>query len=147
MPDDPADSSSSTHLPTESPATELVGATGLPVNVAAALAVMIPLIGGIVLLFLERKERFVRFYCVQSIVLGVLLGAAWMMLSLIETIFKPIPVLGSGVIMVASFIYGLFALVWLVIYFIALFKAFTGKTWAIPYLGPLAKKYMSPGSI
>jgi uncharacterized membrane protein len=139
MPDDPAESSPV--VPDPSP--EGIGATGLPSNVAAALAIMIPLIGGVIFLFLERKDRLVRFYSIQSIVLGVLLGAAALMLSLVDMIFTPIPIMGKWVVNAASFVYGIFALFWLVLYFIALVSAFAGRLWAIPYLGPMAKRYLS----
>src|SRR3954463_15373000 len=43
--------------------------TGLPSNVAAALA-CIPLFGGLVFYILEKEDRFVRFYAMQSIIFG-----------------------------------------------------------------------------
>src|SRR5438045_2308266 len=39
-------------------------ATGLPANVAAALA-CIPLIGGVIFYILEKRDEFVRFYAMQ----------------------------------------------------------------------------------
>ncbi len=105
---------------------------------------MIPLFGGLVFLFLERKERFVRFYCVQSIVLGVLLGAAYLMLSLVESIFSPVWYIGFVVVMVGRWLSAFCSrLCWFVLYFTAMFKAFSGKIWAIPYLGPMAKRYLA----
>jgi uncharacterized membrane protein len=115
----------------------------LPVNVAAALAVMIPLIGGIVFLFLERKDRFVRFYCIQSIVLGVLLGAAELILKMVQLIFEPLWAIGVVLYTLAQYVYAIFALIWLVFYFVALVQAFRGKMWALPYLGPMAKRYLA----
>lgn len=139
-----ADPAPPSPLPGDNHPSEEVGATGLPTNVAAALAVMIPLVGGLVFLFLERKDRFVRFYCVQSIVLGVLLGAAYLILSLVELIFLPMPFhIGTVVIYMGRMAYGIFAIVWFVLYFTAMIKAFGGKIWAIPYLGPMAKRYLA----
>ena len=43
--------------------------TGLPSNIAAALA-CIPLFGGLVFYILEKEDRFVRFYAMQSIIFG-----------------------------------------------------------------------------
>jgi uncharacterized membrane protein len=138
MPEDPSDPSP---LPTAPSAHEALGATGLPANVAGGLAVMIPLIGGVVFLVVERRDRFVRFYALQSIILGVLLGAAVMMLSLIQLIFQPIPFFGEWVITAGRFVYGIYALIWLALYFVTFVQAFLGRTWAIPYLGPVVKKY------
>jgi len=140
MPEDPVDP---TPADDDRSNLETVGVTGLPSNVASALAVMIPLLGGVVFLFLERKDRLVRFYSIQSIVLGVLLGAAGLMLGLVELIFRPIPLIGSFVITIASVIYGIYALAWFVLYFVAMAKAFSGRMWAIPYLGPMAKRYVA----
>src|SRR3954462_12718837 len=64
--------------------------TGLPSNVAAALA-CIPLIGGIIFYVLEKRDSFVRFYAMQSIIFG----GAWIMFSIVhwmlELIFGAIP--------------------------------------------------------
>jgi len=56
----PANDSSATARPTS---------TGLPSNVAAALACF-PLIGGIIFYVLEKRDGFVRFYAMQSIIFG-----------------------------------------------------------------------------
>ena len=52
--------------------------TGLPANVAAALA-CIPLIGGIIFYILEKRNRFVRFYAMQSIIFG----GVWILFSIV----------------------------------------------------------------
>ena len=69
------------------------GSTGLPTNVAAALA-CIPLIGGIIFYVLEKHDQFVRFYAMQSIIFG----GAWVVFTVIwnvlYTILAHIPVLG-----------------------------------------------------
>src|SRR6516164_9964351 len=51
--------------------------TGLPSNVAAALA-CIPLIGGIIFYIVEKHDAFVRFYAMQSIIFGI----AWILISI-----------------------------------------------------------------
>ena len=67
--------------------------TGLPSNVAAALA-CIPLIGGIIFYVLEKRDSFVRFYAMQSIIFG----GAWMIFTIIWnvlfSVLAHIPVLG-----------------------------------------------------
>ena len=74
--------------------------TGLPSNVAAALA-CIPLIGGIIFFVLEKRDQFVRFYAMQSIIFG----GAWIMFSIVyqivHAIFRSIPAIG-----------GLFVVLW-----------------------------------
>src|ERR1700682_6031158 len=67
--------------------------TGLPSNVAAALA-CIPLIGGIIFYILEKQDNFVRFYAMQSIIFG----GAWFLFNVvsmvIHLIFASVPAVG-----------------------------------------------------
>src|SRR6478672_4373957 len=67
--------------------------TGLPSNVAAALA-CIPLFGGLVFYILEKEDRFVRFYAMQSIIFG----GVWFLFNLaswiLHMIFAVIPFAG-----------------------------------------------------
>src|SRR5438094_10049737 len=69
------------------------GATGLPSNVAAALA-CIPLIGGIIFYILEKHDNFVRFYAMQSIIFGV----AWILFhigcAIVSGLFWHVPGVG-----------------------------------------------------
>src|SRR5438045_6605782 len=66
--------------------------SGLPSNVAAALA-CIPLVGGIIFLLLEKRDAFVRFYAMQSI----LFGAAWILINIacaiLTGLFSHVPVI------------------------------------------------------
>jgi uncharacterized membrane protein len=113
--------------------------TGLPSNLAAALA-CIPLVGGIIFYILEKRDGFVRFYAMQSIVFG----GAWFLFNVvsmvIHLIFSSVPAIGVFL----SVLWGLVALVvhlvFLVIWIIATVKAFTNVRWEIPYLGPMARK-------
>src|SRR6266852_8763978 len=49
----------------------------LPPNVASAIA-CIPLVGGIIFYILEKRDSFVRFYAMQSIIFGI----AWILISI-----------------------------------------------------------------
>lgn len=144
MPDPASPSSSAPEPPpiaTEAAAAPSpVGATGLPRNVAAGLALVIPLVGGIAALFLEKRDPFVRFYAVQSIVLGALLAMTVMMREFAVFIFSPIPWLGGVLVWVVQLIYGVFALVWFVVWVVAMAMAFMDREWAIPYVGGLARR-------
>src|SRR5438874_7988071 len=81
------------------------GTTGLPSNVAAALA-CIPLIGGIVFYIMEKRDSFVRFYAMQSIIFG----GAWLLVSVIDAIvgqiFSHVPAIGG----ILAFFWGLIAM-------------------------------------
>ena len=66
-------------------ATPQPNSTGLPSNVAAALACF-PLIGGIIFYILEKRDGFVRFYAMQSIIFG----AAWFLFNILSSIMHAI---------------------------------------------------------
>lgn len=114
-------------------------ATGLPSNVAAAIA-CIPLIGGIVFYILEKRDSFVRFYAMQSIIFG----CAWILFSIVSNIlfaiFGSIPAIGGILVFFWGIVQALIHIAFLVIWIIAMVKAFTGVRWDIPYVGPIARR-------
>jgi uncharacterized membrane protein len=142
MPDpvDPLDPVEPTTSPApESDATSRPNSTGLPSNVAAALACF-PLIGGIIFYILEKRDSFVRFYAMQSIIFG----AAWFLFNILSQIMHgilwAIPGLGhllAGLWALAS---ALAQIGFLIILIIAIVKAFSGVRWDIPWVGPMARK-------
>src|SRR6059058_1312047 len=113
--------------------------TGLPSNVAAAIA-CIPLIGGIIFYILEKRDNFVRFYAMQSIIFG----GAWILFSIVSNIlfaiFGSIPAIGGILVFFWAIIAALVHLAFLVIMIITIVKAFTGVRWDIPYIGPVARR-------
>ena len=115
------------------------GSTGLPSNVAAAIA-CIPLIGGIIFYILEKHDGFVRFYAMQSIIFG----GAWILFSIVSNIlfaiFGSIPAIGGILVFFWAIIAALVHLAFLVIMIITIVRAFTGVRWDIPYVGPIARK-------
>src|ERR1700682_6603723 len=72
----------------------------LPPNVAAAIA-CIPLVGGIIFYILEKRNSFVRFYAMQSIIFG----GIWILFDIVSRIvlmiFSSVPA-----------IEGFFAVLW-----------------------------------
>lgn len=113
--------------------------TGLPPNVAAALA-CIPLIGGIIFYIVEKHDAFVRFYAMQSIIFG----GAWLLFniasSVVHAVFGAIPGIGGLLVFFWAIIAALIHIAFLVVWIVATIKAFTGVRWDIPYIGPMARK-------
>src|SRR5437899_1144464 len=136
---EPTDSSQ-TPPPPPSPEPETSAtSTGLPSNVAAAIA-CIPLIGGIIFYILEKRDSFVRFYAMQSIIFG----CAWFLFNIVSAVvhavFGAIPGIGGILVFFWAVIAALVHLAFLVIMIITIVKAFTGVRWDIPYVGPIARK-------
>ena len=113
--------------------------TGLPSNVAAALACF-PLIGGIIFYLLEKRDSFVRFYAMQSIIFG----AIWILFNIVSTIihgiFWAIPGIGPLFAGLWALVSALVQIAFLVVLIIAIVKAFSGVRWDIPWVGPIARR-------
>ena len=122
------------------------GSTGLPSNVAAAIA-CIPLVGGIIFYILEKRDSFVRFYAMQSIIFG----CAWFLFNIVSAVvhavFGAIPGIGGILVFFWAIIAALVHLAFLVIMIITIVKAFTGVRWEIPYIGPVARRQMEGGTV
>jgi uncharacterized membrane protein len=113
--------------------------------VAAAIA-CIPLVGGIVFYILEKHDTFVRFYAMQSIILG----AAWLVFciaaAIVHGVFSAIPGIGGILVFFWQVVVALVYIVFLVLWIVAMVKAFTNVRWEIPYIGPIARKQMEGGT-
>src|SRR3954454_13904618 len=100
----------------------------LPSNIAAALA-CIPLVGGIVFYLLEKRNGFVRFYAMQSIIFG----GAWFLFGIVyavaRTILTPIPAIGVLFALLLWIIWALGGIAFLVVWILATVKAFTNVLW------------------
>lgn len=113
--------------------------TGLPSNIAAALACF-PLVGGIIFYLLEKRDSFVRFYAMQSIIFG----AVWILFSLIwqfaSALLRHIPVLGVIFAILLGIIWAVVNIAFLIVLVIAIWKAFSGVRWDIPWIGRMARR-------
>src|SRR6266567_3285439 len=143
---DPVDPSQPPPVSDQDPAaTSRSTSTGLPANVAAAIA-CIPLIGGIICYILEKQDNFVRFYAMQSIIFG----CAWFLFNIVSAVvhavFGAIPGIGGILVFFWAIIAALVHLVFLVIMIITIIKAFTGVRWDIPYIGPVARRQVEGGA-
>jgi uncharacterized membrane protein len=142
MPDDP---SAPPPPPAAEPEPSRPTTTGLPSNIAAAIA-SLPLIGGIIFYILEKHDSFVRFYAMQSIIYG----GAWFLFSfvwkVIIAILNPIPFVGWIIAIPLWIIWAVVHIAFLVIMIIAIVKALTGVRWEIPYVGPIARKQVGEAS-
>jgi uncharacterized membrane protein len=130
MPDEP---------PPPPPISNAPKSTGLPSNIAAAIATF-PLVGGLIFYLLEKQDSFVRFYSMQSIIFGAAWFVFWIASGILDRILASIPVIAGVLTFFWGFVQGIINVAFLVIWIIAMVKAFTGARWEIPYIGPIAKK-------
>ncbi|MEA3210081.1 MAG: hypothetical protein QOE70_3138 [Chthoniobacter sp.] len=119
------------------------GTTGLSRNVAAGLACLFSLLGGIVFLVLEKKDQFVRFWSMQAVFLGGLAVVVAVFVQFAGLIFSNIPVIGTLVGWLLWLIHLVFGLAWFAVYAITVVKSFADEEWEIPWLGKLARKQLA----
>ena len=131
---DPAAPSSTDPLPSQP--------VGLPPNVAACLACVFPLIGGLILLNVERKHTFVRFYAMQSIYFGGASVVIYIVFWIAGSIVTKVPLLGGLLGWIVSLLWVIVALLWLTVYLLTIINSIAGKTWTIPFLGALAREQL-----
>ncbi|MFM7181325.1 MAG: DUF4870 domain-containing protein [Verrucomicrobiales bacterium] len=117
--------------------------TGLAPNIAAALAVFFSLIGGIAFLVLEKKDQFVRFHAMQSVIFGGINVVFWTVFSVAGFILAFIPfiniIAGLAMLIVGPIV----GLVILCIWVFHVFKAFSGQEYSLPWVGKMARQQLA----
>lgn len=107
---------------------------GLEANVAAGLAYLFGLIGGIVMLAGGGTNKFVRWAAAQSIVL-------WGVYIVLEIVlsFVSRPLFFSGAFFVAMLLYWAVGILWLVAWLWTFISAFQGKEVRVPVIAGLTE--------
>lgn len=111
-------------------------------NIAAGLACLFSIVGGIIFLILEKRNRFVRLWAMQSAFLGGLAIAVSVVFKIAYLVFGLLPLVGRLMVILFTLLHLLFALAWFAVYVITVVKAFSNQTWEIPWLGMLAAKQL-----
>ncbi|MBN1525448.1 MAG: DUF4870 domain-containing protein [Spirochaetales bacterium] len=118
---------------------------GMDENLEALLAYLFSIIGGLIFFLGEKNSKFVRFHALQSILLGVVLIAVIIILSIIFGIVGL--VLSPSAWLAISFIIGLINLVvylgFIVLTIICMIKAYQMEGFKIPVIGEIAEKQVS----
>ena len=99
--------------------------TGLDANLAAALSYLVGFVTGIIFLFVEKENKFVRFHAMQSTLLFAGIVA-------VDLLLKVVPVLGP--LVVIFLVIPLSAILWLLL----MYKAYQGEEFKLPLVGQMA---------
>ena len=100
--------------------------TGMDENVAGLLCYVLGWISGLVFFLIEKKNKFVRFHALQSIIVfGVL--------TLASIVLGWIPFIGW---VISSLISVLAIVLWILL----MIKAYQGEKYKLPWAGNLAEK-------
>jgi len=125
------------------PAAAAAGGSELTPEIAAGICAIVPLVGGIIFLALEKKNAFVRFWAMQSVFFGGAIVLLWIVISILSAILLHIPFIGWLMIPVVWLIGAAFGIGSFVVWVITIIKAFSNVEWEIPYLGKLARKQLA----
>lgn len=107
--------------------------SGLEPNVAALLAYLFDIVGGLIFFLIEKDNKFVRFAGMQSLVLGVAnLAVLWVILPILSAI-----TLGFGLIL-----YPLYWLGYIVLRIVLMVKAYQNQEMELPVLGKIARNFI-----
>lgn len=96
-------------------------------NLVAALSYLLGFVTGIVILFVEKDDKFVRFHAMQS---TVIFGSLFVLNMLINILFG----FASG------FISGMISILSLVIWLVSMIKAYQGDLFKWPIAGDFSEK-------
>jgi len=111
--------------------------TGLPANVAGALAYALGPITGVLFYVLERDNRFVRFHAAQSIVVSIVMIVISIVLGIVGAVLGFIPFIGW---LVAGMLSLGVSLVSLVLWLFLMWQAFQGQDYEVPFAGVFARR-------
>lgn len=100
--------------------------TGIKANVAGLLAYLMGFITGLIFILIEKKNKFVRFHAMQSIVIFVGLFVLHLVLS-------AVPIVGT-------IVSGLISLIAVLLWVILMVKAYQGEMFKLPVVGDFAEK-------
>lgn len=102
--------------------------SGLDENIAGAISYIA--IVGLVFIFIEKENQFVRFHALQAIF-------TTLAIFVISIVLGIIPVLGLVVLFMLTPLFFL-------LFIFLLYQAYNGKRFKLPFVGDLAEKYAVP---
>ena len=120
-------------------------AIGLDANIAALIGYPIGIVA-LVLIFIEKENKFVRFHALQSVLWSVGIVIGWIVILIVGMIFGFVGAMVSSTL--GFLVWLIFGLIYLGL-FIALFggivfgaiKAYQGQMTKLPIVGSLAEKW------
>ena len=127
------------------PTAPVEAGSGLAPNIAATICAVVPLLGGVIFLVLEKKNAFVRFWAMQTALFGgvwCIVGIVLTVVSVVFTVLK-VPLFSWLISKVIGLVAVVFWIGFLVIWIVSIIKAFSNTEWEIPYLGKLARKQLA----
>ncbi len=108
-------------------------------NIVAALSYFLGFITGVIILLVEKQDKYIRFHAMQSV---VIFGALFVFNLVFSLIFGSLTFLGF----LASIINTLISIVSVVVWVISMIKAYQGVVYKWPIVGDFAEKQVGKAS-
>ncbi|MCL1844612.1 MAG: hypothetical protein FWF77_01775 [Defluviitaleaceae bacterium] len=108
---------------------------GLEENIAGALSYLFGPLSGILVLVLEKDNKYVRFHALQSTIWFLVLWLAIMLVDFVAGMFGLLPYVGGFLGGLVGIVSGLGGLISLISLIFLMYKAFTGALFKIPMIG------------
>lgn len=105
-------------------------------NLVAALSYFLIFITGIVILLVEKEDKFIRFHAMQS---TLIFGSLFVLNILLDFIFKPVDFLGF----VTTILDTAITIVGIIVWVVSIIKAFQGQVFKWPFFGKIAESKVS----
>lgn len=102
-------------------------------NLVAAISYLLGFITGIVILLVEKNDKFIRFHAMQS---TLTFGALFIINFVIGLIFGSIAIIG----VLATLVSTLISLASIVVWIVSMVKAFQGQMFKWPIVGDIAER-------
>ncbi len=120
-------------------------ALGLDGNVTAVIGYLIGLVA-LVMIFIEKDNKFVRYHAIQSVLYQVGLGVILTILIIAITIIGLVAGMASSglatiVGILSILIFSVFGLVWFIGMIYGAYKSYQGSEFKFPVIGNFAEKY------
>ncbi len=104
-----------------------------------ALAYLLGLLTGVLMLVIKPEDKYVKFHATQSILFCLGITAAYLVLGIL---FVPITIItmGLGAVLMLA-VYGLLGLASFCAWVYLMYKAYNGEKYELPVVGAMAEKY------
>ena len=107
-------------------------------NLVAAMSYLLAFVTGLVVLAVEKDDKFIRFHAMQS---TFVFGAFFILNILVGIIFQNLGLAG----VIGTLINAVIFLAELAVWIISMFRAFSGEIIKWPYFGDLAQRKVTSG--
>ena len=102
-------------------------------NLVAALSYFLGFITGVVILLVEKDDKFIRFHAMQS---TLVFGAIFVLDIILGAVIGAVPILN----LISSLFNTLVFIVVLIVWIVSMLKAFQGQMFKWPVVGNFAEK-------